>query len=313
MDNNQNTIARIGEIFGKGTSGVILIPSNPTVDAIASATALFLGLVKMGKNVSIASSTKPESDLTAADKIQPQIATGGDSLMISFPYTDGAIDKVDYNIQGNSFNLIVTPRPGSEKLNPSQVNFSYTGGTVDFIAVIDSPTLNSLGEIYSENQAVFTGRDLINIDRHLTNAFFGTVNYVNKTISSISELVLKILVSLKIEIDRDMATNLYAGIAASTNNFTSYSVNADTFENIATLLRYGAVKKIVRKPLTASMPPTFNKPQPFMPKTQVNQAQGFSPSVEVAPTNPTPIGNVEKEKKPQDSLKPRIFKNGGLI
>ena len=47
----------------------------------------------------------------------------------------------------------------------------------------------------------------------------------------------------QVEIDRDMATNLYAGAAASTNNFTSYSTNADTFEHIATLLRLGAVKK----------------------------------------------------------------------
>ena len=318
MDNNHNTLARIHEVLNKGVSGVIVLPNNPTTDAIAASTSLYLGLTKMGKNVSIASSSKPVSDMTAADKIQNNIGAGGDSLMISFPYSDGSIDKVDYNIQGENFNLVITPRPGFSKLDPQAVNYSYTGGTVDFIIVVDSPTLNSLGTIYTENQHQFTGHDIINIDRHLTNAFFGTVNFVNKTISSVSELILSILEDLKIEIDKDMATNLYSGIAASTNNFTSYSVNADTFENIATLLRHGAIKKIIKKPA----PPVVNqrvlsqnRPQAQAPK------MSFSGAVESQPI--TPIEKVEQEKQPSqqgfeqkspsDWLKPKIFKNGGLI
>lgn len=290
MDNAQNTIARIREVFNKGASGIIVIPPNPTTDAQAAAASLYLGLTKMGKNVSLACSTKPESDIIGADKIKTQFATGGDSLMVSFPYSDGAIDKVDYNIQGEAFNLIITPRPGFAKLDPKAVSFSYTGGVVDFIVTIDAPTLNTLGTIYSDNQNHFTGRDIINVDRHLTNAYFGTVNYVNKTVSSVSELVLAILQELKIEFDRDMATNLYSGISAATNNFTSYSVSADTFEHIAVLLRAGAVKRIVKKP------------EPV----KINHA----PSAE---SQPTPIEEVEKEKSAQDWLKPKIFKNSGLI
>ena len=246
MDNNQNTLARIQEITTKCRSSVIIVPPNPSIDAIAASTSFYLALNKMGKTVSLVCSQKPQSDLVASDKFQNIIGAGGDSLMVSFPYTDGAIDKVDYNIQGETFNLIITPRPGFQKLQPNQVNFSYTGGLIDAIFVIDAPTLNSLGIVYTDNQNQFTGKDIVNIDRHLTNAYFGTVNYVNKTISSISELILSVLQSLKVEIDRDMATNLYAGAAASTNNFTSYSTNADTFEHIAALLRLGAVKKVFK-------------------------------------------------------------------
>lgn len=305
MDNNQQTLSRISEILNKGKSGVIVVPPNPTVDAIAASTSLYLGLVKAGKNVSLACTQKPLSDLTGTDKFQTVIGASGDSLMISFPYTDGSIDKVDYNIQGESFNLIVTPRQGFAKLNPEKVNFSYTGGTVDFIIVIDSPTLNSLGSIYTENQTQFTGKDIINIDRHLTNSYFGTVNLVNKTISSISELILSVVQNLKLEIDREIATNLYAGVAAATNNFTSYSTNAGTFENIASLLRMGAAKK------------SFKKPVPVIsPQPRVSFGGPESQPV-------TPIEKVEKEKQPNqqqveesnptDWLKPKIFKGSGLI
>lgn len=310
MDNNQSGLSRIQEIVTKCRSAVIIVPSNPSIDAIAASTSLYLALNKMGKTISLACSQKIQSDLVASDKFQNIIGAGGDSLMVSFPYTDGAIDKVDYNIQGEAFNLIITPRPGFQKLQPNQVNFSYTGGQVDVIFVIDAPTLSSLGIIYTDNQNQFSGKDIINIDRHLTNAYFGTVNYVNKTISSISELVLSILQTLKIEIDRDMATNLYAGASVSTNNFTSYSTNADTFEHIATLLRLGAVKKAFKKSVSIGTSPTVS----FQPQV-INSMPGHSPET----PKTTPIESVEKEtmtEKPQTSqewLKPKIFKNGGLI
>jgi len=322
MDNNQNTLARIQEITTKCRSAVIIIPSNPTVDTIAASTSFYLALNKLGKSVSIACSQKIQSDLVASDKVQNVIGAGGDSLMISFPYSDGAIDKVDYNIQGQSFNLIVTPRPGQQKINPNQVSYSYTGGLVDVIFVIDAPTLNSLGTIYSDNQNQFSGKDIVNIDRHLTNAYYGTVNYVNKTISSISELVLSIIQTLGVEIDRDMATNLYSGAAASTNNFTSYSTNADTFEHIAVLLRAGAVKKAFKKPTPPGFQPqvinNFQSQPVLRPQPQPavnNSNQNHSPEIQKS----TPIESVEKEvstdqpQTGQEWLKPNIFKGGGLI
>lgn len=316
MNNQQNTINRIVEIFNKSQSGVIIIPSNHSTDSVAGATSLYLALIKMGKNVNLVCSSKVSFDLTASDKFQSNLSTEGDALMISFPYTDGSIDKVDYNIQGEYFNLIITPREGYPKLNPNQVKYSYTGGTIDFIVVIDSPTLNNLGEVYNENQTQFTGKDIINIDRHLTNAYFGTVNYVDKTSSSISELILKIIENLKVEIDKDIATNLYAGIAFSTNNFTSYSTNANTFESVAFLLKKGAIKKTIKKPTPPNN--SFIPPSPtiFPAQKKIN----VSPSAE---TQPTPIEEVEKEKqptqqqfegkKPQNILRPKIFKNTGMI
>lgn len=300
---NSDSIQRINEVITKAQSGAIVLPNNPSQDAIAAATALYLSLTKMGKNVSIACSQIVESDLTASDKIQSQMVTSGDNLVVSFPYTDGTIDKVDYNIQGNYFNLIIAPRAGYSKLDPSQVKYSYSGGNLDFIITIDSPTLQSLGTLYTENQTQFQGKEIINIDRHLTNSFFGTINYINKTSSSISELVLKVLQSLRINIDKDVATNIYAGIAVATNNFTSYSVNADTFEVIANLLRLGAIKKTVRKPI--SQQPIISFIPPPQPSREVQKSK--------------PIETIERSSGPeevntgQDLLKPKIFRGSSLV
>ena len=296
MKNNIDALNRATTIINKGKTGIIVLPPNPSIDAIASATSLYLGLAKLGKTVKIACESNIESDLFAADKIQKDLTADGDNLVISFPYTEGSIDKVDYNIKGNSFNLIITPRPGYPKLDPSQVKYSYTGGIIDFFVTIDAVNLNSLGNIYSENQSQFNGRDIINIDRHLTNSFFGTVNFVNRTASSLSELILVLLQALNTEIDKNIATNLYAGLIAATNNFNSYSVNATTFESAAQLLKAGAIKKILKKPEIKFSPTQNNK------ETQTIK----------------PVETVEKETQnerstPQDWLRPKIFRGGNLI
>lgn len=317
-NNNSQTTSRIVEIINKSASGIIVLPQNPTQDAITASTALYLGLLKLGKTVNIVCSSPIQSDIMASDKIQSNLSMGGDNLVVSFPYTDGSIDKIDYNIQGQFFNLTVTPRQGFPKLNPNQVTYSYTGGSFDFIITVDVPNLNSIGSLYTENQTVFQGKSIINIDRHLTNGFFGTVNFVNKTSSSTCELVLKTLQALQIEIDKDISTNLYSGIASATNNFTAYSVNADTFETIAVLLKAGAMKKIAKpamQPQIQSFVPQYQSnqqaptPLPGTAQTFEQKTAGSITTVETAAAAQT------KEGVPpaQDWLKPKIFKGGGLI
>lgn len=308
MNPTTDPLQKIEEIISKGNTGIIIVPINASHDALAAATSLYLGLTKIGKNVSLACSQPVQNNnLVGADKIQNTLSASGNNLVISFPYSDGSIDKVDYNIQGDYFNIIVTPRPEFPKLNPNQVNYSYSGGTIDFIITVDASNLNALGEIYTNNQVQFQGRNIINIDRHLVNSFFGIANFVQKNISSTSELVLKALRTLRCQIDKDIATNLYSGITMATNNFTSYSVNAETFENAAYLLKLGALKKSVARNTQINQPRTINVSS-LNPESPQFEHQAVKPIESVERLNQT-----EDKKTPQDWLKPKIFHGGGLV
>jgi hypothetical protein len=332
----------ISEIVTKNSAGVIILPAKPTPDAVAAATSMYLALTKMGKTVGLVCSAIPESDMSGADKIKNTLTVGGDNLVISFPYKEGAVDKVDYNfdVENEKFNLIIVPREGFPKLDPKDVNYSFAGGKIEFIVTIDSPNLNTLGDIYTKNQNVFNGKNIINIDRHLINNNYGTINVVVKTASSTSELVYKVLAAMKVNFDREMATNLYSGIVAATNNFSSYSVNADTFEAVATLLRAGAVKKPYRPParpgMTNAMPGMnpfaqmggmnpFAAPQMQQPNRQPNQVKPMPQPTVRSEKQTRAIENVEEETTGQegqmdastegeDWLKPKIFnENDGLV
>lgn len=339
----------ITEVITKNNSGIIVLPAKPTQDAIASGTALYLALTKLGKNVSLVCAQVPESDIAGVDKIQTTIQTGGKNLVISFPYVEGAIDKVDYGFNNDKtkFNVIVIPRDENQKLQPKDVEFSYSGGKVEFIITVDSPNLNSLGDIYTKNQSTFDGKNIINIDRHLINNNYGTINLVVKTAASTAELILKVLRALKVQLDRDIATNLYAGIVAATNNFSSYSVNADTFETVADLLRAGAVKRPMRpfnrpgmsgqmggtNPFNqgggGGMPQNrpMNRPQPMpQPRMQQQQHQQNNtpmPQQQSFDRQNRSVEQVEQDQNDQETdessnsenwLKPKIFsESDGLV
>ena len=338
---NQNydrDLEQIRELITKNDSGVIVLPSKTTPDAIAAGTSLYLALSKLGKNVAIAATPVPSSDMAGAGKNQSKMLTGGDNLVISFPYKDGAIDKIDYlpDVENGRFQVIIVPRPGQAKLQSNNVEFNYSGGKIDFIITVDSPNLNSLGEIYQKNQSVFQSKNVINIDRHLINNNYGIINFVVKNASSTSELVYKVISSLKVEIDKDMATNLYNGIVGATNNFSSYSVNADTFEAVAGLLRAGAVKKPFRtmdqfypqspfmsRPNIPNQQSFMNPSQPIYQAQQpVRPARGEQQSkaieeVEKEPTNNESNGsttNTASNDNTENWLKPKVFsESGGLV
>ncbi len=290
------TLTQIKEVISKNNSGIIALPAKATPDAVAAATTMYLALTKMGKIVTLVSSESPQSDMIGVDKIQNTLATGGNNLVVSFPYTEGSIDKVDYKIEEERFNLIIAPREGHEKLQPKDVQFSYTGGKIDFIIVIDAPNLAALGEIYQKNESKFSGRNIINIDRHLINNNYGTINMVVKTSSSTSELVYRVVRGLGVDIDRDMATNLYAGIATATNTFSSYSVNADTFEVVSHLLRSGAVRRPVPQmarpgmPTMPGMPPAMPGMRPMAPMT--NAYAQPQPAYNQYPQQPPRVNTV---------------------
>lgn len=295
MDSQKNLLQKAVEILQKSSSGAICLPQNPSPDAIAAALALYLGLTRMGKNVTIACSTPIKSELMAADKIGSTIATSGNDLVVSLPYTDGSIDKVSYYTEGNSLNIVIVPGADHPKLEQKQVKFSYTGGAVDFVITVDVDNLKRLGEIYSENQTLFVKNKVINIDRHLTNSFFGAVNLVYRTASSTSEIILAFLQTIKCPIDRDMATNLYQGMAAATKNFSSYSVTAQTFENAANLLKLGAKKR-----LSSSSNGSF--PRQFGPE--------FEKQSKAIEDGEKEIVSEDATLTDEDFLKPKIFKPG---
>ncbi len=89
---------------------------------------------------------------------------------------------------------------------------------------------------------------VINFDHHPDNAFFGDVNIVDKTKSSVAELVYDFFVYNNWPINRDIATCLLTGIAGDTGGFLHSNTQSSTLKAAAELMNKGALAdKIIRE------------------------------------------------------------------
>ena len=80
---------------------------------------------------------------------------------------------------------------------------------------------------------------LLNVDHHPGNDDFGSLNIVVTTVSSTAELVTRLLQDLNVEIDKDIATCLYAGIVTDTGRFQHTNTTPETLRIAADLLALG--------------------------------------------------------------------------
>lgn len=293
MNKVQSISAASQTILGKNNF-VILLNSSPSLDAVCAGVSLFMALSRAGKNVSIACSSKINyPGVFEIDKINSKIVSSGNTLVVSFPYSEGAVDKVSYQIEDGHFNLIIQPQVGAAKLNTSDVKYNYSGEDFEVLITINAPTLSGLGNVYFENKDKIDGKEIINIDRNTNNEQYGAINIVDR--SSTSEIVFALLKNLKFQTDHKIASNLYNGLLFSTNNLTSNNVTPDTYEACAFLTRNGAVK--FARPNNNQSPIVHNTVE-----------KGGNQKIHEVENK-----EIKNDDSPKDWLKPNIFKGGNLI
>jgi len=102
---------------------------------------------------------------------------------------------------------------------------------------LDTANIRRLGKVIKDID--LKDRYIINIDHHIGNELFGTINIVKPHYSSTSEILFEILNSI-CEIDKDIATLLYLGICTDTGSFRYPSTTAHTFLTASKLIEIGA-------------------------------------------------------------------------
>lgn len=71
---------------------------------------------------------------------------------------------------------------------------------------------------------------LINIDHHVTNTDFGTVQLVDPSACATAELVYRLLTAMAIPVNKDIATLVYTGILTDTGSFRFSNTNRAAFD-----------------------------------------------------------------------------------
>ncbi len=107
----------------------------------------------------------------------------------------------------------------------------------DALVALDTSVKDRLGKTVLG--AVDEPGVFINLDHHISNEGFGTLNYVDAGSPATGQIVVNFFESQGIEITKEMAASLFIAISTDTGSFQYMNTNARTFEVGATLIRAG--------------------------------------------------------------------------
>jgi phosphoesterase RecJ-like protein len=243
------------QFLDKSQDVLILIPENPSGDAVGSAWALYFFLEKKGAQATVAFSNHladKYSFLPKPEKMLTEIS-GARDFVLSFDTTYNKIQGIRTEKTADKFNIYLTPEKST--LNPKDFSFILAQFKYDLIIVLDSPDLERLGKIYEKNPDLFFEVPIINIDHRSDNDNFGQINLIDTTASSCSEILSIALEQVSSSlIDKNIADCLLAGIISATESFQKKNTTPRALLAAATLMDKGADQQTIIRWLYKTQP-----------------------------------------------------------
>ena len=120
-------------------------------------------------------------------------------------------------------------------------------GSIDLVISLDCSDQDRMGNIYED---WLTSLPLLNIDHHITNTQFGTVNWVDPSCVATAQMVLYLAQALGWQVTEPVAVCLLAGIVTDTRSFRTSNVDAATLRAALQLVEAGAsLSRVARQSL----------------------------------------------------------------
>lgn len=110
-------------------------------------------------------------------------------------------------------------------------------GSFDLLISLDCSDERRMGNVFDEEPA---GGPLVNIDHHVTNTRFGTVNWVDPSSAATTQMIQHLANALDWEIDQPVAVHLLTGLITDTRAFRTYNVDRAAMQAALGLMEAGA-------------------------------------------------------------------------
>lgn len=247
---NNGTEQQIFDSVAKANRILIVLPQNLTGDGIGAGLALRGFLLKQGKEPEVVCSKgdlAPFQFLPGIDSVKNEIEAV-QSFVVSVRTQSVALEELSYEQMADRVDIFLKPKNG--KFAKDDVSFRTARFPYDLIFVLDTPSLEHLGEVYEQNTDLFFETPVINIDHHPNNEQFGEINHVDMTATATTEILTTLFENFEASlIDEEVATNLLLGIIAETNSFQHVKTTPHAFLKASSLISWGARQQDIVKEL----------------------------------------------------------------
>ena len=140
------------------------------------------------------------------------------------------------------------PVPGTYIWLPGSADIVREGvGPYDLLVSLDCSDVRRMGSVFHPGWA---GVPLLNIDHHVTNTLFGTVNWVAPASVATAQMILELAEALNWPLTADVAACLLTGLVTDTRSFRTYNVDTVAMRAVLRLMEAGAeLNQIARRAL----------------------------------------------------------------
>jgi len=105
------------------------------------------------------------------------------------------------------------------------------------VIILDTANFDRIGKV---SNIIAQDAEIVNIDHHPTNEMFGSLNYVDSTASSASELVHEILKDSGFSIGRSVSDALLSGLLSDTGGLRFENTNVRAVKSVMDFMSYGS-------------------------------------------------------------------------
>lgn len=112
----------------------------------------------------------------------------------------------------------------------------------EVIVFLDCPVVERVGSVVKDlDEKIFT----VNIDHHVSNEYYCDVNWVEKEISSVGEMVYHLINMMGCDVDNSAFDAIYTAIITDTGMFNYDNTSSDTHKVVAEILNKGVVPSVM--------------------------------------------------------------------
>lgn len=240
-------IEQMKQLITKSKHILIALKKDPSGDAISGALACSLFLKQLQKHIDVVSDDfvlpKKFAFLPQAESIKSRMPHL-QKFIIHVDVKDMGLQELSYDVKDGMLEIFLTPQHGfftHDHIRTAQTNFRY-----DLIITLDTPDLESLGDLYTNNTDLFYKVPVLNIDTSPANEHYGALNCVDVTASSTSEVIANLLEHMNAALfEKDIATALLTGMIAATQSFKTKNVKPQALTLASKLVGIGADREYI--------------------------------------------------------------------
>lgn len=177
------------------------------------------------------------------------------------------------------FPSVYAPLPGASRIRHGLEAPEGYPEKFDTVIPLECPSLDRSGleEILGDHP------NLLNIDHHLGNQLYGSINWVDPGAPSVGELVQRLAEALHASLDSETANLLYLTLVTDTGGFRFSNATSIAFSAAAKLVEAGARPELISRWLYESLPPAHIQLLGAMLQTLELHAEGRIATVHLTP------------------------------